>query len=414
MNYYDILLAKKLNKGGGEITVEGLSVTENGTYSEVGKAYSPVVVNVELPDDALKIKSASGTIATFTDGQDLVMPKCEVEINAVQSGSGDPSPSNIRPISGFDGANVVNMSDVTNKQFFQGLLNGTYGYVDMGTLNWSKRQDGGSPYFRAEVSDSKIDFNTYNFINPKYPLSDFNSVYRGIVDKAMASYNGKLILVADSSYTDEATFKTAMSGAYLIYELETPTTPTITPTEFSNILAEFGINGHTATISWQTEAGTVYGGKVDLVSGVLTVDKASMTYNGDNDEGWEKIPSTSASDFGMMIDSHFAYMITDDNQIKSNYLKTILSNTIWGTKDNWVSYTTVNGIAKTVTGIQSITTVADWKTYLSNNPLQLVYELATPITYQLNPTAIKSLLGNNNVFADTNGDIDLEYFSKIE
>ena len=91
-----------------------------------------------------------------------------------------------------------------------------------------------------------------------------------------------------------------------------------------------------------------------------------------------------------------------------------LSNTIWGTKDNWVSYTTVNGIAKTVTGIQSITTVADWKTYLSNNPLQLVYELATPITYQLNPTAIKSLLGNNNVFADTNGDIDLEYFSKIE
>ena len=48
MSYYDILLAKKLNEGsGGDITVEGLSVTENGTYTAPsGKAFSPVVVNV--------------------------------------------------------------------------------------------------------------------------------------------------------------------------------------------------------------------------------------------------------------------------------------------------------------------------------------------------------------------------------
>lgn len=31
---------------GGGVTVEALNVTENGTYSEEGKAYSPVVVNV--------------------------------------------------------------------------------------------------------------------------------------------------------------------------------------------------------------------------------------------------------------------------------------------------------------------------------------------------------------------------------
>ncbi len=33
--------------GGGGVTVEALNVTENGTYSEEGKAYSPVVVEVE-------------------------------------------------------------------------------------------------------------------------------------------------------------------------------------------------------------------------------------------------------------------------------------------------------------------------------------------------------------------------------
>lgn len=32
--------------GGSGVTVEALSVTENGTYSEEGKAYSPVTVNV--------------------------------------------------------------------------------------------------------------------------------------------------------------------------------------------------------------------------------------------------------------------------------------------------------------------------------------------------------------------------------
>ena len=35
--------------------------------------------------------------------------------------------------------------------------------------------------------------------------------------------------VVDSSYTDAATFKSAMSGVYLIYELATPTTATFTP-----------------------------------------------------------------------------------------------------------------------------------------------------------------------------------------
>ena len=39
------------------------------------------------------------------------------------------------------------------------------------------------------------------------------------------------------------------------------------------------------------------------------------------------------------------------------------------------------------------------------NGVQLVYELATPLTIQLTPTAVKSLLGQNNIWADT-GDID--------
>lgn len=53
MDYYDLLLASKLSGGGSSVTVESLSVTQNGTYTaDTGKAYSPVEVNVQPPQEA--------------------------------------------------------------------------------------------------------------------------------------------------------------------------------------------------------------------------------------------------------------------------------------------------------------------------------------------------------------------------
>ncbi len=46
--------------GGGGPEVESLSVTENGTYSEEGKAYSPVTVNVPIPTLETKSITANG------------------------------------------------------------------------------------------------------------------------------------------------------------------------------------------------------------------------------------------------------------------------------------------------------------------------------------------------------------------
>lgn len=57
-------------------------------------------------------------------------------------------------------------------------------------------------------------------------------------------------------------------------------------------------------------------------------------------------------------------------------------------------------------------TVADWKAYLSQNPLQVVYKLATPQTYQLTPQEIKLLLGTNNVWSD--GKVTLVYSADIQ
>ena len=54
-------------------------------------------------------------VASFTDGADNIPVKSlTVEIEPVQSGTGDPSPENVRPISGWTGANV----SVTGKNLF--------------------------------------------------------------------------------------------------------------------------------------------------------------------------------------------------------------------------------------------------------------------------------------------------------
>ena len=103
----------------------------------------------------------------------------------------------------------------------------------------------------------------------------------------------------------------------------------------------------TIQVSWQTEAGEVYGGYVDLVSGELTVtDGYIASYNG------ETLPSTWISD-----------------------------------RDTYAEGT-------------SPTTGAE-----------VVYKLANPQTYQNDGNQIKSLLGNNNSWCDT-WYVTLDYFGK--
>jgi hypothetical protein len=52
--------------------------------------------------------------------------------------------------------------------------------------------------------------------------------------------------------------------------------------------------------------------------------------------------------------------------------------------------------------------VAGFRTLLASNPIQAVYTLATPITYTLTPVQIKTLLGENRIYADA-GDATVEY-----
>lgn len=105
----------------------------------------------------------------------------------------------------------------------------------------------------------------------------------------------------------------------------------------------------TYAVDWTTEAGTVYGGSLDVVTGVLTVDRAQISsYAG------ETLPGAWISD-----------------------------------RDAYAAGTTPT------TGAQ------------------VVYELATPITYQLTPTQVELLIGQNNVWSDSNEAVTLTYVIEL-
>lgn len=111
-----------------------------------------------------------------------------------------------------------------------GTVTRKYGIVDLGSINWTYN----SGYARMEATaptNAKIPNNTLraNAICGKYPVGVASSA--SSIDKtiALGTAGVNVILVYDSSYTDATAFKTAMSGAYLVYELATPTTESANP-----------------------------------------------------------------------------------------------------------------------------------------------------------------------------------------
>lgn len=108
-----------------------------------------------------------------------------------------------------------------------------YAEVDLGSLNWEYNSQG---YFVSSGLNDTLKRvsggNTIpNAICSKYTVSYWNDATDKIITLAHSSIptSTPFVWVHDTAYTDAASFKTAMSGVYLVYELATPTTETADP-----------------------------------------------------------------------------------------------------------------------------------------------------------------------------------------
>lgn len=346
MDYFDILLARNLaNKG--DITTESLSVTANGTYTAPsGKAYTPVNVNVPLPSNAYLLKTVSGlpaSIASFT-ASDAPLDSLKVSIEAVQSGSGEPSPQNVRPISGWSEANVTRCG---KNLFDESILLECSGWTESGGVYSGESAYVNSKYGNG-VPNLKFKENTQYTFSFTYGQDGSAGIGLAIVmeytDGTFTQKYCTLDTIGSISITSTSgksvnKIKLSYGANRTIYLSNMQLEENTSATEF------VPYNGKTVTIQFGQ---TVYGGELDVTSGVLTVTKGYIaSYNG------ETLPSTWISD-----------------------------------RDVYAEGTTP-------------TTGAE-----------VCYELATPTTISLTPLAIRSLLGSNNIFADTGNINEVKCFEK--
>lgn len=146
---------------------------------------------------------------------------------------------------------------------------------------------------------------------------------------------------------------------------------------------------------------TVYGGVLDVVSGELVVDRAMVDLGtltfvkyGSDTVYYASVPNKANGNTNVLSDKFFLDAVAIAN---------MADGSLRGYASNANVYFRRNDCA----------TLAEWNTWLSNNPTQLCYELATPQSIQLTPQEVKSLIGENNVWSE-DGKVQVVYSTPLE
>jgi len=354
--------------------------------------------------DMVTLGESSGSIASFsTDISDKLF-SCYVNVVATQAGSGTPAPDNVRAISGWSACGLVgcqkNILDYNAwKSSTPTSSRCTYVFQNNGISITATAGDGycrpsyeipvrsGQQITLSWSSESNIIGTVYVF------FSDTNFVY------VLNSAQKLVTTIPDDCSKIRIRFGVANTGNTINYaNLQIEYNDTSTTYE--------PYNGTTHNIPFNT---TVYGGVLDVLSGVLTVTHGIETFDGSNDEIWSYSADSGTGRKRVYIAISGAKPNSVD--LVSNML--ITQGVVSGYPDIWKCSFNGNSTPSLIIGVDnSITSSSDWTTYISNHNLVVVYELATPTTIQLTPIEVKTILGQNNIFADC-GDIDLKYLETI-
>ena len=149
-------------------------------------------------------------------------------------------------------------------------------------------------------------------------------------------------------------------------------------------------------VSWQTEAGTVYAGTVDVANGIVTVNKILWTKNTATMNNLEDYPGWKLTGIAQYI----GYGINGQMDICNIYPK-------------YRANTRTPGEGPTIDG-----TVFFWKSEVGGQSdliaqaidVQLIIPLSEPIVYQIDPVQISTLIGTNHIWSDA-GNVSATYYT---
>lgn len=310
--------------------------------------------------------------------------------------------SNIRPITGWTGATAYrtgkNLLPQTNykENRFSVAEDGTISQLDEASAGWAWGYT--NSIFRTTLPPG-----TY-------------SVTETLLDNVEAVSHGVRVIAEDNT-----TIRTVISGAQPAGEYSRSFTIS-KKTNIGVAIKCYSAKAKLSIVVGETAApyapysgesfpftfpDTVYGGRLEPAAGRVVVDRAKKTFNGS--ESWE-------------VYAHAKYGNTFRVPIAGKLIAVGLSicdaftniSDCWGSNGRdrhgvFSDHTTTNRLYFRAPNA-SVDDLAAWTAWLSENPVTVVYYLATPVEIPLTPAEIRALMGENNVFSDA-GDVEVEFWT---
>lgn len=380
---------------GNNISQTYINVNEKGAASGVAPLNSSGKIDESyLPTS--EFVSESGSLVTFDYSKSgTPYSKLIVNIEPTQSGSGDPSPENVRTINGFDDVDIITSG--------KNMIAST-------TLGYTIDTNSGSVKFRGGTYDWISNLIITNGKPYTITLFDKGEMASGSINVAMYDLSGNFRSFSNFGYFSStlpknSTYSGEGTGSIILFGYQSGGASSINTAKMQIEIGSSATDyepytGSINTISFG-DAGTVYAGTLDVLSGKLTVTHGSITATSVLYSG----ASGSSSYWGQVLTSG-AKKVSNSvvGNVISSYLATTTQNNMMNTEVNAIAINSNGAITFKIIGM---TSKSNYDSYLSSNPLTIVYELAEPIVYYLTKTEVTTLLGKNNVWSDT-GDVEVE------
>lgn len=352
--------------------------------------------------NAYPTQSETGNPIYFDDGaEDIPVKELIVNLEPKQSGSGDPSPSNVRPISGYDGVVV--------KRAGKNLLQNSMSSVTKQGITYTVNSDG------SVTVNGTATANTYLSIACNIPL-----IVAMIGSGAPKVSNVRIDFMTNDGYA----YADNYDGASQANGVQLPTNKTLTSvrcriengTTVNNVTfypmvrnasdtdsAFEPYTGQEYSVTFPSNVGTVYGGSLNVTTGELVVEKAKL-----NNSTWTIDTTFQRAYFSRR--ATFEPSVSNDiasDKVICSKLPTISLNDLMNNKTQGIALSTSGALSLHITGLtdKSSFTQEEVNTWLSD--VDIIYKLATPLTYQLTPTEVTTLIQGNTFMSD--GEINLTY-----
>lgn len=295
----------------------------------------------------------------------------------IQSGSGDPSPTNVRPISGRTAVNLGRTAhNVWDGQWRNGYYDlSTGAFVSLATAVASKNPT-------AVLSNT-----TYRFVT-----GDSNNVAFVFFYKANGDFISALRIAGSGDFT------TPTDTAYIHFNYNASpygdTYKNDTAINYpSTVTAYEPYMGQTITIALGT---TVYGGTLNVKRGVLTITDVYKKFT-TNDTWTQGATAGERKRFLHVLSPEIATPAVVPS-IDGLYCSILKPQTADG--DYICRYLTNSRFDVILPNSANVSTVDEMKQWAATNELEIAYPLATPTTVQLTGEELEMLKGYNLISTD--------------